>query len=813
MIRNKKGSNYLKEIDKDIQNNTMLENRFITILEQHHIETWMYDISRHTIIQNHNTNSIYGFQDKEIPDVPESLISSKLCHPDDCKGLREFYDQLHQGAQQVTGVFRVLDRFSNTYVWKRSAYTVLPDKEGEHTYALGSSVDVTEQMEAKQKYEAAMKSRYNKLAENVIIVGHCNVTRNVILEVEDRTGLDIEHQFGMVREDFFRGLSSLIPNEVQQQIFCNTFLNDNIKNSFELGITQHNYECTFNLGSEKGICWISTHIDAALQPETNELIGFLTVTDISASKMQEQVLDAVIQFNYDYVAHLNLHTDTTVFYKSKKQSKQLMEYQYAVPYSYSKAIKHTAELYIVEEEKEYYEENMSIHNVLNQLQDKDSFEFIYHLKDENGDIRMKQARIAMRDRENGIAVFSRADVTDLLTQQEEQKIALTESLSIAQQANNSKSRFLASMSHDIRTPMNAIIGMCSLAIADESDLKQVHESLEVIQQSSELLLSMINDILDMNRIESGKMVLTSEPFSIGEQLQIAGKRACILAAKKNQTIKLFHDVVHDTCKGDVVRIHRAIDNILSNALKFTPEGGTITYGITESQLENKKFALYHFEITDTGIGISTEQQENIFEPFYRVQNSMTSKVEGAGLGLSIVKSILDYMGGSISVKSTVNKGTTFTIDLPLLIADELPRVNKKTKNKSFHLSGLHVLICEDHPINQLVAKRMLEKEGMIVTLANNGEEGYKEFIHSPIGFFDAILMDVQMPVMNGYEATRAIRGSDHTQAKNIPIIAMTANAFAEDIKKSMEAGMNDHLAKPIEPKQLYDALAEFILIN
>lgn len=171
------------------------------------------------------------------------------------------------------------------------------------------------------------------------------------------------------------------------------------------------------------------------------------------------------------------------------------------------------------------------------------------------------------------------------------------------------------------------------------------------------------------------------------------------------------------------------------------------------------------------------------------------------------------MGGSISVKSTVNKGTTFTIDLPLLIADELPRVNKKTKNKSFHLSGLHVLICEDHPINQLVAKRMLEKEGMIVTLANNGEEGYKEFIHSPIGFFDAILMDVQMPVMNGYEATRAIRGSDHTQAKNIPIIAMTANAFAEDIKKSMEAGMNDHLAKPIEPKQLYDALAEFILIN
>ncbi|MEG1808316.1 MAG: PAS domain-containing protein [Oscillospiraceae bacterium] len=789
-----------------------LENRFSTVLEQNHIDTWLYDMSRCTIIQNHNTEDVYGVHAAEIPNVPETLIEKKLCYADDAENFREFYRRLHRGENQVSVTVRLWNVNSQSYIWKRCTYTVLPSKDGNPSFALGSAVDVTDQIEVRQKYEDAIKYRYRTLGENVILAGHCNVTRNVILEIEDKTGLDLEQRFGMVREDFFQGVASLIPDEKQQQIFCKIFGNENTKNSFELGITQHDFDCTIDMGEGKGVRWISTHVDTALQPETNELIGFLTVTDVSANKMQEQVLDSVIQFDYDFVAHLNLHSNTTVFYNSRIQATQLNDYKYGVAYSYTDAIRNTANLYIVDEDKKLYAEKMSIENVMLQLRDKDSYEFIYHLRETNGDICTKQTRFVMHDRASGIVVFSRADVTDMLAQQEKQKIALSESLAIAQQANSSKSKFLSSMSHDIRTPMNAIVGMCSLAIADEHNQQQVHESLKVIEQSSSLLLSMITDILDMNRIESGKMILTCETFSISEQLNLAAGRARALASKKHQTIELSVDIIHDTCSGDVVRIHRVIDNILANALKFTHEGGEIRYCLTETELSHKQIGLYRFEISDNGIGISAEQQLHIFEPFYRVQNTMISQIEGTGLGLSIVKSIVDYMGGTISVRSVVGDGTTFVIELPLRFTDDVIAAKKSEKKQthSADFSGLHVLLCEDHPMNQLVATRILKKSGADVSVANNGQIGYEMFFQSKEGEFDVILMDVQMPVKNGYEATCAIRECSHPQSKTIPIIAMTANAFAEDVQKSLDAGMNDHLAKPIEPKQIYDTLAKFI---
>ncbi|MEG2605183.1 MAG: HAMP domain-containing sensor histidine kinase, partial [Clostridia bacterium] len=634
-----------------------LENRFSTVLQQNHIDTWLYDLPRHTIIQNHHTEDVYGVHSTEISNVPERLIEGKQCHPEDADIFRGFYRRLHQGEAQVSCTMRLWDVGAQSYIWKRCTYTLLPNRHGEPLYALGSAVDINDQMTTKHKYEEALQYRYRALGENVILAGHCNVTRNVILEVEDRTGLNIEQRFGMVREAFFNGIASLIPNLEQQQVFRKTFGNENMINSFDLGITQHDYDCTFSMGEGSGIRWISTHEDMARQPETGELIGFLTITDVSASKMQEQVLDAVIRFDYDFVAHLNLNSNTTVFYNSKDRMAQLRDYQYGVSYAYTDAIRHTTDSYIVQEDKPLYAKKMSLSNVSQQLAKRDSYEFTYHLRENNGEMRTKQTRFVMYDRAAGIVVFSRADVTDVLAQEETQRIALCESLAIAQQANNSKSMFLSSMSHDIRTPMNAIIGMCNLAIADERNAQQVHESLEVISQSSALLLSMITDILDMNRIESGKMVLTNKAFSFAAQSRLAAERARALASKKHQTVELFLNITHDACIGDIMRIHRVIDNILANALKFTPEGGRITYRISESPSENKSICLYRFEISDTGIGISPEQQAHIFEPFYRAQNAMTAQIEGTGLGLSIVKSIVDYMGGTIAVHSTPRVGT------------------------------------------------------------------------------------------------------------------------------------------------------------
>ncbi|MEG2529273.1 MAG: hypothetical protein RSB02_04280, partial [Anaerovoracaceae bacterium] len=446
-----------------------LENHFQTVLDQNKIDTWLFDLPRHTIIQNNNTENVYGVHTVEIPNVPEDLIAKKLCHPDDADNFRDFYNQLYKGEHQVSIVMRLWDARKNKYVWKHCTYTVLPSREEKLMYALGSAVEVTDQVEVKQKYEDAIKYRYNTMSENVIIAGHCNISHNTMVEIDDKTGCDLVNCFGRKRDGFFSGIASLIPNEEQKKEFLRIFSNENERNSFELGITQHNYECTIKLCKEQGIRWIITHVDTALQPETNELIGYLTITDVSASKMQEQVLDSVIDFDYDYVAHLNFNNDAMVLYNSKSQSTQLQGYKYGISYSYTAVIKSTSEKYVTKEDKEQYLNQMSIKNVMEQLKNKDSYEVIYHFVDDDGEIHTKQARFAVQDRVTGIAVFSRTDVTDMLTQQEKQKIALTESLAIAQQANNAKSKFLSSMSHDIRTPMNAIIGMCNLAIEDEGN--------------------------------------------------------------------------------------------------------------------------------------------------------------------------------------------------------------------------------------------------------------------------------------------------------------------------------------------------------
>lgn len=439
-----------------------------------------------------------------------------------------------------------------------------------------------------------------------------------------------------------------------------------------------------------------------------------------------------------------------------------------------------------------------------------SFTFTTRILDEEGQLGVVKTRFVPYDEENQIYIMARTNVTDLLRDEETKNALLRDALTVAQQANNAKSDFLSSMSHDIRTPMNAIMGMCELAIQDEDDRAQVHESLQTIQSSSQLLLTLVNNILDMNRIESGKMVADDRPFSItGEANEtIASFRA--LAGQYHQTLTVDIDVQHDCCVGDVGHVHSAIDNILSNALKYTPEGGRIAYRVSERASDSPGIGMYRFEVADNGIGMDEETRARLFEPFYRGQAMFYRTVEGTGLGLSIAKAIVDLKGGTIDVDTHEGVGTTFVVELPLRFSeragDEPRRNAQQNAVDSFDLSGLRLLLCEDQPINQVVAQRILEKAGARVTIASDGKEGLDDFANSPQGSFDAIIMDVRMPRMDGYEATRAIRASAHPQASSIPIIAMTAYAFVDDIRKSHDAGMNAHLAKPIEPDQMYETI-------
>ena len=406
---------------------------------------------------------------------------------------------------------------------------------------------------------------------------------------------------------------------------------------------------------------------------------------------------------------------------------------------------------------------------------------------------------------------------ETLEQLRDTNTRLSDALRAAEEENRAKSSFLSNMSHDIRTPMNAIIGITALALDEINDPDAMVKNLSSISSASRFLLSLINDILDMTKIEDGAVELHLEPYDYEDFLE--NLRAMFGPLCKENGIEFiieigerqFYPVLMDK-----VRVNQIFFNVLSNAVKFTPEGGTIIYREEKVTIEgNKIYGVY--SITDTGIGMSREFQKRLFEPFVQEDNEMTSSIQGTGLGLSITKRLLDLMGGSISIESEEGRGTKVIINLAGELASVQEEEEKEDDGGEAHteaLKGKRVLLVEDHPLNTEIAKRLLEKKGLLVTAVENGKMALERFGASELFFYDVILMDVRMPVMDGITAAKKIRELSRPDAGNIPIIAMTANAYTEDVQKTKDAGMDIHLAKPIEPERLYQTLTEqFAAVN
>ena len=381
-----------------------------------------------------------------------------------------------------------------------------------------------------------------------------------------------------------------------------------------------------------------------------------------------------------------------------------------------------------------------------------------------------------------------------------------EALQSAERASKAKTDFLANMSHDIRTPMNAIIGITTLMKNELHQPEKLAEHLGKLESSGQLLLGIINDILDMSRIESGKTTLNEEKMNLSQQISQLDSIIRQQAGQRRQTFTVNTHLQHENVLADPNRLNRVLMNILSNAVKYTPTGGHIRFEVDELP-RNEHYARYRFVVQDDGIGMSEDYQKTLFDPFTREERSGTNKVQGTGLGMAITKSIVDLMGGSINVESATGKGTRFEVVLEFPIdaeADHAQQVQAlpEEAEETSPLCGMKFLCAEDNAINAEILEMLLEAKGASCTICSNGQEIVDAFANVKPGEYDMILMDVQMPVMNGYEATKAIRRSSHELAKTIPIIAMTANAFSEDIQHSLAAGMNAHVSKPVEMKVL-----------
>ena len=383
----------------------------------------------------------------------------------------------------------------------------------------------------------------------------------------------------------------------------------------------------------------------------------------------------------------------------------------------------------------------------------------------------------------------------------------TEALQTAENANKAKTDFLSNMSHDIRTPMNAIIGMTSLIRHDAGNKAKVIEYADKIDISSQHLLGIINDVLDMSKIEAGKTVFKYTDFSILDFITELNTIFHSQIDEKNQTLTIIKENIrHEWVNGDQVHLMQIFSNLVSNAVKYTQEGGKIQFLVEECETKSSVYAKYRFLVSDNGMGMSADFKDTIFDAFTRAESSMTNKIQGTGLGMAITKNLVEAMGDTIDVESELGQGSCFEVLIDLRIAEDRfvssAEQAEKDEPAGNVLKEMRFLCAEDNELNAEILMELLKIEGAECTICENGKRVLEAFEQSAPGDYDMILMDVQMPVMNGYEATKAIRRSSHELAKTIPIIAMTANAFSEDIQHSLAAGMNAHVSKPVEMKVL-----------
>lgn len=379
----------------------------------------------------------------------------------------------------------------------------------------------------------------------------------------------------------------------------------------------------------------------------------------------------------------------------------------------------------------------------------------------------------------------------------------------ARRANQAKSDFLSHMSHDMRTPLNGIMGMCHIAGQHLEDPAAVGDCLRKIDLSSHQLMALINDVLDMSRIEQGKIEINNVPMDLGKLMETCSVHIEVQLEENHVTFERdTKQLEHPYVLGDPLLLQQILTNLLGNAVKFTPPQGKIWLSISEAPGEDGKNK-YRFQVKDTGLGMKPEFLNHLFEPFSQEDGGTRTRYKGTGLGLSIVKSLVDKMEGTISVQSVLNEGSCFTIELPLQPCDQSELPETVEDSQGGDCSGMTALLAEDNDLNREIAKTILEEYHLTVDTAVNGKDALEKFAASPVGHYDIVFMDVQMPVMDGLESCREIRALSRPDAGTIPIVALTANAFAEDIKRTREAGMNDHLGKPIDVAQLRQILQKY----
>ncbi len=581
--------------------------------------------------------------------------------------------------------------------------------------------------------------------------------------------------------------------------------------------------------------WLNETIDMNCDESTGDIIGVVILRDVTEkilTNLENQRRMKIIWSltnEYETLYLVDLSTDHYSIYRHNEYI--LEKYHHIFTDSYEESVRKFADTVVYENDKKMFVANLTASHIEKELQNKSFFSFNFRAGTADN-LRYYRSKIGRVDeREGGFkeCFVAFADVEEEIRGEMRQRQLLEDALEQSRNAGRAKSEFLSNMSHDIRTPMNAIVGYTNMALNHLDDIGRVQNLLGKIMTSSNHLLQLINNALDVSRIESGRMKLDEKPQSLSEIVNNVSTMIDSQAMDKNiRYTYVIDQTLHDKVYCDRLRVIQLILNLLSNAVKYTKEGGRVVLHLRNIGMIAQNYQRMEIIVSDNGVGMSPAFMERIFEPFERENTYSDSYVTGSGLGMAICKGIVDTMGGTISVSSERGVGSTFTVRLSLRLQEQVENSNSSTQipntyrtstgldpelvqigifresedrrrtGKRRDPEGLRVLLVEDNEINREIAGELLQEFGMVIDFAENGEEALDKISGSEPGHYDLVFMDVQMPIMNGLEATRQIRALQNRRSSSVTIIAMTANAFDEDMQHAQEAGMNAYICKPLE---------------
>ncbi|MEG1887270.1 MAG: response regulator [Oscillospiraceae bacterium] len=935
-----------KNSEKELEETKKMNEAYIQAAKQCGVTVWILDIASKTIYDLKNATHMKIFDTQTvIHNVPEAFAESgSALHPDDVPAFFEMFDHVFAGEKTAKSIGRWWNEDHNMWWWHEISYTTIFDDSGKAIKAVGTAIDITERIRLRERYDEEIQWRkvHN---QDVIASFKMNLTKNTCSGGQSNIPVILNFQGNGTVDGFFECEYVTHVDADDLAEYKKIFNRNSLLKAFLHGTTTVAKESYVDFGNDKTF-WVKIEIDMFQNPQSGDAEAYIYALDIDQKKTANALVDTVVNMDYDYLALLDAATNGYTIFAKTEGTTHLPPFHAS---DYKTEVEQYARTFLVDEDIEQNIHDMSYENLFEQLEKEDIFTSYCRVHEPDGSISHKKLQFSYLDKLRKKIIVTRTDITAIYNEEQKKNAVLKDALLAAQQANTAKSEFLSRMSHEIRTPMNTIIGMSALAASCVNDPEQVSAYLSKVGLSARFLLSLINDILDMSRIESGKVLIRQDNIPFEEFIN--GINSICHAQAQEKGIEydaIITSFTEDEYIGDAMKLQQVLINIISNAIKFTSPGGRVQFIIHQDKI-NQDEALMKFTINDTGIGIDEAFLSKIFEPFEQQSGGSTTAYGGTGLGLAICKNLIDLMGGKISVNSIEGVGSEFVVEVKLgiseksrqaarfksnihlenlkaLIVDDdiiicqhtqevlkdmsmqadyvvsgahaVEAVSNKWKSHEYYdiilvdlkmpnmdglettreirkivgsnvtiiimtaydwaaieveakragvnlliskplfksglcsafetiysqknktekpaepleydFTGKRVLLVEDHLLNIEVAKNLLTAKHLEVEVAENGLRAIETFAQRDDCYYDVILMDIRMPVMDGITATKSIRQMRKADAKTIPIIAMTANAFDEDIEKTKAAGMNAHLAKPIEPSLLYQTIQNFL---